>query len=83
MYLAGIHIDYLALSFGHNLCAGVAGLRPFSRPVPTIGASGRMTGTAWRIMLDPMRGAVGVVMLQERNQGCCDGCYLVSGATSM
>ena len=26
----------------------------FSRPVPTIGDSGRNNGTAWRIMFDPI-----------------------------
>ena len=27
----------------------------YSMPVPMIGASGRMTGTAWRCMFEPMR----------------------------
>ena len=39
-----------------------------SMPVPTSGASPRISGTAWRCMFEPIKRAVGVVIFEERNQ---------------
>ncbi len=49
-------------------CTGVDERRARSMPVPTNGASARSSGTAWRCMFAAHEGAVGVVVLEERDE---------------
>ena len=76
--LVGVHIDHLALAVGDDLCPGVD-TDPLFKAGAHDGGLGAQKRNCLTHHVRSHQGAVGVVVLEERDEGRCHGSHLVRG----